>query len=69
MTKPGDRARALAAAGIPVHQHSRAPGVYMRNGTALCGARWDKGAEFTTWSKYVTCVDCKALIAKRRAKA
>lgn len=64
-----DRARKAAAAGVVLHQYYRRPGLYTRDGFAVCGARREQGAQFTTWAKYVTCAGCKAVIAKRRAKA
>jgi hypothetical protein len=67
--KAGDRSRKLAAAGVLVHEYQHVPGVYRRNGVAARGARWDQGAEFATWGKYVTCPECSAKIVARRAKA
>jgi hypothetical protein len=69
MSAVGERARKVAAAGTVLHRYVQAPGVYTRAGIAECGARRSAGAEFTTWTKYVTCPGCKAAIAKRRAKA
>lgn len=69
MIKPGDRAKKMAAAGVPLHQYYRRPGLYTRDGFAVCGARREEGAQFSTWAKYVTCADCKRVIAERRAKA
>lgn len=65
----GRRAMAVAKAGDVIHGHARAPGQYMRSGIAECGARGSQGAEFTTWSKYVSCDRCLAVIFRRRLKA
>jgi len=65
----GRRAKALALAGVVIHGHARAPGVYMRTGIGECGARLADGAEFTTWAKYVSCDRCLAIIFRRRLKA
>jgi hypothetical protein len=65
----GERAKAAAAAGVPLHQYFRRPGLYTRDGFAVCGARRDQGAKFTTWAKYVTCADCLRVVRERRAKA
>lgn len=65
----GRRAKALAAAGVVLHGHARAPGRFMRAGIAECGARGSQGAEFTTWGKYVSCPVCRAIMMRRRAAA
>lgn len=69
MIAAGKRAAKLKAAGILIHGHARAPGCFARAGIAECGARGSQGAEFTTWSKYVSCPECKAVIVARRVAA
>jgi hypothetical protein len=69
MSVIGERVKKLAAAGVPLHQYFRRPGLYTRDGFAVCGARRDQGAEFSTWSKFVSCPDCLRVIRERRAKA
>ena len=69
MSAVGERARKVAAAGALMHRFVQAPGVYTRAGIAECGARRSEGAEFTTWTRYVTCPGCRERIAARRAKA
>jgi hypothetical protein len=69
MSKPGERAAKLRAAGIALHQYYRRPGLYTRDGFAVCGARREEGAQFATHSKYVSCEQCRTVIAARRAKA
>lgn len=65
----GVRARKVALAGGVLHAHHRRPGVYTRGGVAECGANEVDGAEFTTWSEYVTCAGCLTVIYRRRIKA
>jgi hypothetical protein len=65
----GARAAKLAAAGVAMHQYYRTPGTFTRMGIAACGAKREEGAEFTTWSRYVTCAKCREIITARRAKA
>jgi hypothetical protein len=69
VTVARERVDKLRAAGVVLHQYYRRAGLYTRAGFAVCGARRDQGAEFSTWAKYVSCAECKAVIAGRRAAA
>lgn len=69
MTVPRERYDKLKAAGVVMHQYHRTPGVYTRIGVAVCGAKRQDGAEFTVWSKYVSCAACREVITARREQA